>query len=220
MPTTSSGSARSIVTLHEPSNLAQQESSNQNFLGSCIGVIFVPAPTMRTIVRRRPIGWALIVIVVIAVAQGIAGAASSEPPEIDSLAFILGPAFTISGVAFFAAIFWLMGLFLGGRGSFRGLFAGLGFAYVPAVFNIPAIFVFSHSQFIGLPLTWVVGFGSFFWFLVLSVFAVQKNNNFSIGRAVTTVFIPMAVLLNLFIAFIVIIVWLLTNANPHDAGLS
>ena len=61
----------------------QRQSRNQGFLETCIGVIFNPVPTgMRTIVRQRPIGWALIVIIVISVAQGIAGAASLDPSDL------------------------------------------------------------------------------------------------------------------------------------------
>ena len=107
----------------------QRQSSNQGFLETCIGVIFNPFPTMRTIVRRRPIGWALIVIIVITVAQGITGAASLDPADFDDVAWVQGPlqgfsivggpALAIAVVAFFTAICWIMSWILGGPGIVR-----------------------------------------------------------------------------------------------------
>ena len=59
-----------------------------------------------------------------------------------------------------------------------------------------------------------IGFGIAVWTIVLSVFAVQANNNFSTGRAIAAVFIPLAVffvlLLALF-AFVVIMILIALN---------
>ena len=190
----------------------QRQSSNQGFLETCIGVIFVPLPTMRTIVRRRPIGWALIVIIVITVAQVIAGAASLDPSDFDDVAWVQGPlqGFSIVGgpalaivvVAFFTAICWIMSRILGGRGSYGGLFAGLGFAYLPAVFTVPVTFMALQLDTFGQGLSGMIGFGVSVWTIILSVFAVQANNNFSTGRAIAALLIPLAVLFVLLIAFI------------------
>ena len=189
-----------------------QQPSNQGFLETCIGVIFVPVPTMRTIVRRRPIGWALIVIVVISLAQVIAGAASLDPADFDDadwlqgplqgFSIVGGPALAIVVVAFFTAICWLMSRILGGRGSYGGLFAGLGFAYLPAVFTVPVTFMALQLDTFGQGLSGMIGFGGSVWTIILSVFAVQANNNFSTGRAIAALLIPLAVLFVLLIAFI------------------
>ena len=48
----------------------------------------------------------------------------------------------------------------------------------------------------------LVGLGIFAWILVLTVFAVQENNNFSTGRAIAAVFIPLTVFLLLIIALV------------------
>ena len=192
--------------------MSARQSSNQSFLETCIGVIFVPLPTMRTIVRRRPIGWALIVIVAISVAQVIAGAASLDPSDFDDAAWVQGPlqgfsivggpALAIAVVAFFTAICWLMSRILGGRGSYGGLFAGLGFAYLPAVFTVPVTFMALQLDTFGQGLSGMIGFGVSVWTIILSVFAVQANNNFSTGRAIAALLIPLAVLFVLLIAFI------------------
>ena len=202
----------------------QRQSSNQGFLETCIGVIFVPLPTMRTIVRSRPIGWALIVIVVISVAQGIAGAASLDPADFDNaewlqgplqgLSIVGGPAFAIAGVAFFTAICWIMSRILGGKGSYGGLFAGLGFAYLPAVFTVPVTFMALQLDSIGQGLSGFIGFGIAVWTIVLSVFAIQANNNLSTGRAILAIFLPLAIFLILLITlfpFIVAVILIALN---------
>ena len=202
----------------------QRQSSNQGFLETCIGVIFNPVPTMRTIVSRRPIGWALIVIVVIAIAQGVTGAASLDPADFDNadwvqgplqgFSIVGGPAFAIAGVAFFTAICWITSRILGGKGSYGGLFAGFGFAYLPAVFTVPVTFMALQLDAFAQGLSGFIGFGIAIWTIVLSVFAVQANNNFTTGRAIAALFIPLAVffvlLLALF-AFIVIMILIALN---------
>ena len=204
--------------------MSQRQSSNQGFLETCLGVIFVPVPTMRTIVRRRPTGWALIVIVVIAIAQGVTGAASLDPSDFDNadwvqgplqgFSIVGGPAFAIAGVAFFTAICWIMSRILGGRGSFGGLFAGFGFAYLPAIFTVPVTFMALQLDTFAQGFSGFIGFGIAVWTIVLSVFAVQANNNFSTGRAVAAIFIPLAVffvlLLALF-AFVVVMIIIALN---------
>ncbi|MDE2822305.1 MAG: Yip1 family protein [Chloroflexota bacterium] len=204
--------------------MSQPQSSNQGFFETCIGVIFVPLPTMQTIVRRRPIGWALIVIIVIAIAQGITGAASLDPADFDDVEFVQGPlqgfsivggpALAIVSVAFFTAICWIMSRILGGKGSYGGLFAGFGFAYLPAVFTVPVTFMALQLDSFAQGLSGLVGFGIAVWTIVLSVFAIRENNNFSTGRAIAALFIPLAVffvlLLALF-AFVVIMILIALN---------
>ena len=73
-------------------------------------------------------------------AQGIAALAivlawSFDPADFGDMAWLLGaaqvlpfivaPLIGVPVLAFFTAIFWVMSLILGGRGSYSGLFAGL-----------------------------------------------------------------------------------------------
>ena len=95
-----------------------------------------------------------------------------------------------------------MSRILGGRGSYGGLFAGLGFAYLPAVFTVPVTFMALQLDTFGQGLSGMIGFGVSVWTIILSVFAVQANNNFSTGRAIAALLIPLAVLFVLLIAFI------------------
>lgn len=204
--------------------MSTQQSSNQSFLGTCVGVIFNPVPTMRTIVRRRPIGWALIVIVVISFAQVITASASFDPSDFDDVEFLQGPlqgfsivavpALTIAGVAFFTGICWIMSRTLGGKGSYGGLFAGFGFAYLPIAFTILIPFMALQLDDFGQALSGMIVLGMAVWTIVLSVFAVQANNNFSTGRAVAAVFIPLAIILIILItlfAFVVMMILIALN---------
>ena len=105
--------------------MSKPQSSNQGFLGTCIGVIFNPVPTMRTIVSRRPIGWALIVIVVISFAQAITASASIDQSNFDDVDWVQGPlqgfsivggpTLAIAAVAFLTAICWITSRILGER---------------------------------------------------------------------------------------------------------
>ena len=203
---------------------SQPKPSNQSFLGTCFGVIFNPVPTMRTIVRHRPVGWALIVIVVIAFAQAITASASFDPSDFDDVEFVQGPlqgfsivggpALTIAAVAFLTAICWIMSRVLGGKGSYGGLFAGFGFAYLPALFTVPVAFIAFQSDDFGQALSGMIGFGLSVWTIVLSIIAVQANNNFSTGRAIAAVFIPLAIVFALLLAifaFVVIMILIALN---------
>ena len=203
---------------------SQPKSSNQSFLGTCVDVIFNPVSTMRTISHTRPVGWALIIIVVIFFAQALTTAASFDPSRFDDFellqgplqgfSIVGGPALAIAAVAFFTAICWIMSRILGGKGSYGGLFAGFGFAYLPAIFTVPVTFIAFQLDDFGQALSGMIGFGMSVWTIVLAVFAIQANNNFSTGRAVAAVFIPLAIVLVLFLAlfaFIVIMILIALN---------
>ena len=193
---------------------ARRQSSAQGFLGACVGIVLNPVPTMRGIVRRRPVGWAFLVIFVVYAAQGVAAQAIVLAGSFDAadfgdvewllssvqiLPFIVVPIVAVPVLAFLTAIFWVTSLILGGRGSYSGLFAGLAFASVPTVFSLPANLLASQFWL----LSGIVGLGIFAWTLVLTVFAVQENNNFSTGRAIAAVFIPLGILFVLAVALAV-----------------
>ena len=206
--------------------MSARQSSGQGFLGTCVGVIINPVPTMRSIVRRRPIGWAFLIIFAVYAAQGIVQAVSLGQYDLQDFEWLLGPArigsiivapiIAVPVLAFFAAVFWVVSLILGGRGSYCGLFTGLAFASVPSVFSIPISLVTPQLGLPGQGISALVGLGIFAWTLVLTVFAVQENNNFSTGRAIAAVFIPLAVLFVLFIALVVFAIVIIVQAG--DGG--
>jgi hypothetical protein len=208
---------------------ARRQSSAQGFLGACVGIVLNPVPTMRGIVRRRPVGWAFLVIFVVYAAQGVAAQAIVLAGSFDAadfgdvewllssaqiLPFIVVPIVAVPVLAFLTAIFWVTSLILGGRGSYSGLFAGLAFASVPTVFSLPANLLASQFWL----LSGIVGLGIFAWTLVLTVFAVQENNNFSTGRAIAAVFIPLGILFVLAVALAVFAIVIIVLAVSDGGG--
>ena len=199
------------------------------FVSACVGVVINPVPTMRNIVRRRPVGWAFLVIVVVYAAQGIVAQAVVLAGSFDAadfgdmdwllasfqvLPFIIAPMVAVPVLAFFAAVFWVMSLILGGRGAYCGLFTGLAFASVPTVFSLPANLLVSQSWM----LPGIVGLGIFAWTVVLTVFAVQENNGFSTGRAIAAVFIPLGILFVLAAALVVFAILVIVLAVSGGGG--
>ena len=169
------------------------------------GVFLKPAPTMKSIVRRRPIGWAAVIIAVVLIAHGLIRATSLEPSDFEvdwlqrlywTLLVIGGPAVGMVAVAIFTAVCWGMSRILGGRGSFGGLFSGLGFAFLPAVLTIPLSFMDLQLDALGESFSWaavLVGLAVAVWTIILSVFAVQASSNFSTGRSISVVLVSLAI---------------------------
>ena len=66
----------------------------------------------------------------------------------------------------------------------------------------------------GQGLSGFIGFGIAVWTIVLSVFAIQANNNLSTGRAILAIFLPLAIFLILFItlfAYVVVMILIALN---------
>ena len=209
--------------------MSARRTGSVGFVSACVGVVVNPVPTMRDVVRRRPVGWAFLVIFVVYAAQGVAAQAIVLAGSFDAadfgdvewllssaqiLPFIVVPIVAVPVLAFLTAIFWVTSLILGGRGSYSGLFAGLAFASVPTVFSLPANLLASQFWL----LSGIVGLGIFAWTLVLTVFAVQENNNFSTGRAIAAVFIPLGILFVLAVALAVFAIVIIVLAVSDGGG--
>ena len=210
--------------------MSARQSSAQGFIGTCVGVVINPVPTMRSIVRRRPVDWALLVIVLVYAAQGFAQAVWLDPTDFGAsgdaewvgpariASIIIAPIVAVPVLAFFAAVFWVMSLILGGRGPYCGLFTGLAFASVPSVLSLPINLVLPQIGLPGQALSGLVGLGVFAWTLVLTVFAVQENNGFSTARAIAAVFIPLGILFILAAALVVFAIVIIVLAVSDGGG--
>ena len=186
--------------------MSTQKSSNQGFLETCIGVIFNPVPTMQTIVRRTTHRLGAHRHRCNSHRAGHNRRGIARPGRLRQRRLGAGspsrvlhrrrprPGY-LTSVAFFTAICWITSRILGGKGSYGGLFAGFGFAYLPAILTVPVTFMALQLDSFAQGLSGFIGFGIAVWTIVLSVFAVQANNNFSTGRAIAAVFLPLASLL-------------------------
>ena len=138
------------------------------------------------------------------------------PARIASI--IVAPIVAVPVLAFFAAVFWVMSLILGGRGPYCGLFTGLAFASVPTAFSVPINLVMPQLGLPGQAISGLVGLGILAWTVILTVFAVQENNNFSTGRAIAAVFIPLGILFVLAVALVVFAIAIIVLAVSDGGG--
>lgn len=202
----------------------QESPVDEGLLETAVSVVTRPAPTMRRLTSDPKVGWAIVVVLLVSLASAIVTALQPETtvapgftPQsrfqtedmagaIGAIIVILGPLVTLGVTAITAAILLGTSRLLGGRGGYAGLFTGVGFANIPNVFGVPAQLLPLALGAAGGVLAALVGFGILIWTFVLHVLAVRESNDFSTGRAVAAVLIPVAVLFALFIILVVALV--------------
>jgi hypothetical protein len=201
----------------------EQAAPQEGLLETAMGVLSQPVPTLRRLTHEPKIGWAVLVVAAISLSSALATVAQGGPLQAPGLGprfggyggppasldpqmrtfgivlAVLAPVFAIVWLAIAAGIVQLSSYLLGGRGTYAGMFTGLGFADVPNLFGIPALLLPLVLGGTGGVLAGLLNFGLVIWVLVLSVIAVRENHGFSTGRAVAAVLIPIAALILLFV---------------------
>ncbi|HUZ01320.1 MAG TPA: YIP1 family protein [Thermomicrobiaceae bacterium] len=101
-------------------------------------------------------------------------------------------------------VYYLIALLLGGRGSFTGLWAAIGFANLPSLLFVPVAVVLWVATMLGPTAVVIVGllalmvaFPVASWSVALQVIAVREAMSLGTGRAALTVLVPVGVLLTL-----------------------
>ncbi|MGH9168670.1 MAG: Yip1 family protein [Acidimicrobiia bacterium] len=191
-------------------------------LETAVSVLTRPVPTLRRVTQLAPVGWAIGLVAVLQFLSGIA--AGLATPAFEG---ILGPspdmgAVSVVALGIFSSIAGLIGLALGaailqgvalllkGTGTYKGLLAGLGFAQLPYIFNIPAqLLVVAGPG--GAFLSLLVAFSLFIWSFALATIAVRENHGFSTGRAVATMLIPLGVAIALVVILAIALVALVAG---------
>jgi hypothetical protein len=187
------------------------EVSGEGLLEVAVSVVTQPVSTLIMVTQQQKLGWAIIVAVVVSLtssltsaasltSSGLAGGANFSVP-VDPYIFrvaalvgagLLGPLIGLIGLAVVAGIFQLVGLVLGGKGTYVGLFCGLAFASVPSIIGTPFNLLPLVIGVVGEILSGLVSFGLFIWTVVLTVIAIKENHQFSTGRALAVFLIPVA----------------------------
>lgn len=158
------------------------------------GVITRPSSTLRQIVALRLWGWGAIIYAAIAAINAAIGAygvwtfgglpAGSRAENLGAgTLFLLS---ILSSLAFWLALSGFAHLItsaLGGRGSFRGILAGLGFAVLPGVFMVPFDFFQTYGGVLGGVVSGLASLGIAIWVIYLSIIAVRENYAVAQGRA-------------------------------------
>lgn len=164
-----------------------------------VGVLARPKSTLRRISQERPIGWAIVVYLVVSL---ITTVAMTEPELFEVLgiadpgmpAMFVGSAIIgIVALVLMTAICHLLASVLGAKGSFGGLFSAFGFAALPGIFVAPAE-VLGLLPVVGALLSGVGTFGVLVWSLVLTILAVRETYLVSTGRAILILLLPFVTL--------------------------
>lgn len=158
------------------------------------GVLASPAKTLRQISERHPLGWAILIVILISPL----GAITLEQPEF----LKLGRGSLILLYMSLSAIMWpiwaglmhLMARLLRGQGDYLGLLCALGFAGLPRIFVAPLALLGRLLGIFGTLLELLGNLALGVWMLVLGVLAVRETHGLSTGRAVAAFLIPSAVI--------------------------
>ena len=160
-----------------------------------------PSKALEEVSKRKPLGWAMITAVFIAVVLSLSFLPNpSELVEVifdmEKGSFNLALAVFLWVIIFLVAlfieggIFHLIAILLRGRGSYLGMVCGLCFACFPFVFFAPLTFLRALLGASGIILYPIGSLVLFLWILVLAIIAIHQNYHFSLGRAIATYFIP------------------------------
>jgi hypothetical protein len=124
---------------------------------------------------------------------------------------VLSPIGAIVAVAFWAALLMVSSRLLGGKGTYRGLFVGTAFADVPAALHLPVLVIASAVGPILGAIVGVIGLLFFAWTMLLTVYAIQANNQFSTARSIAALVLPLGLFLVLSFAltFAIIILFVI-----------
>jgi hypothetical protein len=187
----------------------------KGILDTLVGVLARPASTIRSVCEQRPIGWAIIVYLVISVVTAVT---IIDPrmleelglPEVGMPAMLVGiPIINIVTLVIFTAIAHLVASLLGGKGNYWGLFSGFGFAALPNIFAAP-LAVIGLLPMVGTLLSVLGSLGIMVWSIVLTILAVRENYLVSTGRrAILILLLPTVILVVL--PVLLLVRWLLTG---------
>jgi hypothetical protein len=164
-------------------------------------VLTSPSKALGEVSKSKPLGWAVINAIFIAVVLSLTFI--PNPSDLLEVIFDMKKgSINLALAVFFWVIIFLVALFieggifhliavlLRGRGSYLGMVCGLCFACFPFVFFAPLTLLRALLGASGIILYPIGSLVFFLWILVLGIIAIRQNYHFSLGRAITTYFIP------------------------------
>jgi len=196
---------------------ARYDHMGKGILDIIYNILASPSKALEEISKKKPLGWAMITAVFIAVVLSFT--IVPNPPELVEVIFDMekgsfntAPAIFFCVIIFLAALFIEGGIFhlivvlLGGRGKYLGIVCGLCFAFLPLIFFAPLILLRALLGASGIILYHIGTLLLLLWTLVLSIIAIRNNYHYSLGRAITIYFIPGVILI--IIPILVVIVFI------------
>jgi len=186
--------------------------SSPGFLELVYGVLFDPLPAFRKVAAKPPVGLSVLIFTLVNAAAAImsvlvmsrsmyrhvpgmeipmAGLMSAAMPVMVVLSLVF------NYVSWFLAsgLFHLLAEFLGGRGRATGVFAVAGLSSLPLIFLVPVNLLLllwglkSFAAVVIMPLSSLI---VVIWWLILLILGIRQVHDFSTGRAVAVVMLPVA----------------------------
>lgn len=193
----------------------------KGFMDLLYGVITKPSEAFRYLVETKPVLLSLLLYVAIAWIGAIAGipgtintikslneagrSSAINPSLIITITIITVPIISAISLAILTGIYHIIAIILKGKGSYSGLISALGFASFPSIFSVPFALLPLVLGLTGSIIVALISSAFGIWVRVLDIFAVHENYQFSWGRAISTVLIPLIVATVLLIVVIVAI---------------
>ena len=168
------------------------------------GIIVNPVDTLRDISQQKPIGWGILIYLVVSFLS-VLTANGDIPPAMKPWIVISSPVLAIITLFIYSGLYHLFARLFGGTGDFWGLFSAVSFTSFVFIFLPPLNLL---SQLGGIVAVLTMGLLSFavgIWNLVLEVIAVRENHQISTGLSVLTVLIPLVILIILALVLLLVI---------------
>lgn len=209
---------KNVYPVEQRDNIGNDDQVKNGVLDIVYGVLFDPVRTFAGLARRPPAGAAVIIFIVLNLAEALMGLLTTPRyfgempvpgfPGMEAFTHSLLPLFSAGGFIFsvvkwffMAGLLHLLAELLGGRGDARGVFVVYGVAGLPAVFMFPVdiILALFRAGSAVLFFSGLLGLGVFVWSVVLLIIGVREVHRFSTGRATLAVLMPGLALVALFI---------------------
>jgi len=178
-------------------------------------VLTSPSRGLSLVVARRPLGWALLLVVVYALVNSAAWRRMPQfgmGGDMMSLGFLDSPwrmaiiasIWSLAGLFIMAGIWHLAALALRGNGGYLGLVCGLAFALLPMVFIAPLVFLALLIPG-GLVLAFLGNLALNVWVAILDILAIKHNYGLTTSRATAAFFLPLIVFIGLAIVLALVV---------------
>ncbi len=162
----------------------------QQVWGWLYGVVVSPSETFRHLTKEKPVGVAVLLLLVLAIVMSAAGSSNVVQRALVMLHIETSHHWMIAGemvglflgtVMAIAVLYVVSGRFRG-SGDFAGMFSAVAFARFPALFSVPVDLL---SRMLGAapggnPISTGVGI----WSLVLTVIALRESRGLRTGESI------------------------------------
>lgn len=172
------------------------------------GVLFSPVSTFRLMAANPPIRFGFVVFLGVLVMNLLAETlipqqVSDLPAEFMATLNRMGPYLGVIGAVFSlvgwfvqAGILQILAEFFGGRGKAVGVLTVLAFSTLPGVLVIPfrVVAYFAPTSVLSSLITLLVSLVVLVWWGIIVIIGIREIHQFSTGKALATLFIPLGVL--------------------------